>query len=151
YARLRDPADPEHPGSALISIRDSRMSYVAFLKGDGQGAAKLMRNAIDAAVRSHLPAENITWEYYQLGDELLRTGMVAEAELAFHQGLVVSPNNYRCLAGLGLVRAAQGRFAEAVESYTRALAIVPFPEYAAALGDIYTKLGRAEEARKQYD
>jgi tetratricopeptide (TPR) repeat protein len=31
------------------------------------------------------------------------------------------------------------------------MAIVPWPDYAAALGDVYTKLGRAEEARQQFD
>lgn len=151
YARLRDPADPERPGSALISVRDSRVSYLRFLKGDGAGAAQLMRNAVSAAVRARLPAENVAWHYYQLGDELFRVGDLVQAEQAFQGGLAVSPRNYRCLAGLGQVRAAQERFAEAIQSYASALAIVPFPEYAAALGDIYTKLGRTEEARKQYD
>jgi tetratricopeptide (TPR) repeat protein len=28
---------------------------------------------------------------------------------------------------------------------------VPLPDYAAALGDLYTKLGRAEDARRQYE
>jgi tetratricopeptide (TPR) repeat protein len=31
------------------------------------------------------------------------------------------------------------------------MAVVPLPDYAAALGDLYTKIGRPEEAKKQYD
>ena len=34
--------------------------------------------------------------------------------------------------------------------YQQAMAVVPLPEYATALGDVYTKLGRLEEAQKQY-
>ena len=49
------------------------------------------------------------------------------------------------------VRAAEEQFPEAIELYKKALGVVPFPEYAAALGDIYARTGRAEEARKQYD
>jgi tetratricopeptide (TPR) repeat protein len=37
-----------------------------------------------------------------------------------------------------------------VSLYKKALAIIPLPEYAAALGDVYTKIGWSREARKQY-
>jgi tetratricopeptide (TPR) repeat protein len=151
YTRLRDPVNPQDPPSALTSTRDSRLSYLKFLRGDGAGAVQLMRGAIRAAVEAHLPLENIAWEYYQLGDESFRGGDVPEAERAYQQGLAVSPQNYRCLAGLAQVRAAQERFAEASELYKQALAVVPFPEYAAALGDICVKSGHPEEAKKQYD
>ena len=49
------------------------------------------------------------------------------------------------------MRAAQQRYPEAVDLYRKAIAIVPLPDYAAALGDVYTKLGRPEDAQKQYD
>jgi len=49
------------------------------------------------------------------------------------------------------VRAAQRRYDEAVTLYTRAIGVVPLPEYAAALGDVHAKAGRLLDARKQYD
>jgi len=52
---------------------------------------------------------------------------------------------------LAKVRAAEGKYAESIDLYQKAIAIVPFPEYAAALGDIYTKLNRTEEAKKEFD
>ncbi|MEJ7616168.1 MAG: hypothetical protein WKF30_04175 [Pyrinomonadaceae bacterium] len=39
----------------------------------------------------------------------------------------------------------------AVALYERALERVPLPETAIALGDLYTKLNRSDEARRQYD
>ncbi len=49
------------------------------------------------------------------------------------------------------MRAAQERYPEAIDLYRQALSVVPFPEYAAGLGDIYSKLGRSAEARQQYE
>jgi tetratricopeptide (TPR) repeat protein len=39
----------------------------------------------------------------------------------------------------------------AVEFYKRAQERVPLPETAIALGDLYTKLGRVDEAKRQYE
>ena len=39
---------------------------------------------------------------------------------------------------------------KAIEFYRRAIERVPLPDYAIALGDLYTKLGQAEEAKRQY-
>jgi tetratricopeptide (TPR) repeat protein len=63
----------------------------------------------------------------------------------------VLPGYPRAAAGLAQVRAAQGRDGEAVDLYRRALAAIPLPEYAAALGDVYTRMGRAADARRQYE
>ena len=49
------------------------------------------------------------------------------------------------------VRAAQKRYDEAIDLYRKAIAILPMPEYIAALGDVYSKIGKSEEARKQYE
>jgi tetratricopeptide (TPR) repeat protein len=50
---------------------------------------------------------------------------------------------------MGRVRAAQNRFAEATDYYRRAIAVVPLPEYAAALADVFTKMGRQRDAELQ--
>ena len=49
------------------------------------------------------------------------------------------------------VRAAQKRYDEAIDLYRKAIAIFPMPEYIAALGDVYGKIGKPDEARKQYE
>ena len=49
------------------------------------------------------------------------------------------------------VQAARSRFDEAVVLFQKALAVVPQPEYAAALGDVLVASGRPAEARKHYE
>jgi tetratricopeptide (TPR) repeat protein len=81
----------------------------------------------------------------------LALGQLPAAEASYVEALNTLPDYYRALAGLAQVRAAQQRYPEALDLYRKAIAIVPLPEYAAALGDVYTKLGRPEEAQKPYD
>lgn len=151
YDRLHDlpRSGPASPG--LEYERDSRVAYLKFLHGDSEGASKLMRTAIANATALHLPRENLAWSQYQLGEICFRSGDLAAAEQAYQAGLAVDPGSYRNLAGLGELRAAQERYPEAIALYQRALAIVPYPMYAAALYDLATKAGHPDEARKQYD
>ena len=59
------------------------------------------------------------------------------------------PGYHLALATLGRVRAAQGRLSEATDYYRRAIAVIPLPEYAVALADVYTKMGRGHDAELQ--
>jgi tetratricopeptide (TPR) repeat protein len=81
----------------------------------------------------------------------LALGRLPAAEANYLQALDTCPDYYRALAGLAQVRTAQQRYPEAVDLYRRAIAVMPLPDYAAALGDLYTKLGRPEDAEVQYD
>src|SRR5262249_53037569 len=68
----------------------------------------------------------------------------------YEEAAVTYPNYHRALAGQARVRAAQQRYPEAIDLYRKAMGVIPLPEYAAGLGDIYTKVGRSGEARQQY-
>jgi len=81
---------------------------------------------------------------FQIGDYAL-------ADKAYLAALDEYPSYYRALGGLAKVRAAEGKLNDGVEFYKKALAVVPFPEYAAALGDVYQKLGKLDEAKREYD
>ncbi len=151
YSKLRDPVEPLDPRSGLSYVRDSRVSYLRFVLGDPEGAIQLMRSAIRAAIETHMPGENIAWSQFQLGEEFFQIGDFTNADRAYQDALAEYPGYYRALAGLGKIRAAQGRYQDAIELYQKAIAVIPFPEYAAALGDIYTKVHRPAEAKKQYD
>ena len=151
YSRLQSSYGSEDEKLAFSYQRDSRMSFLRFVAGDTQGAIQLMRSAVRTAIETHMPAENIAWSQYQLGEELFLAGETDAAEKAYLASLDECPNYYRALAGLAKVRASQGRYVDAVKLYKEAIAAVPYPEYAAALGDIYHKLGQLEDARKQYD
>lgn len=58
--------------------------------------------------------------------------------------------NHISLAGLARARAAQGRTADAIAGYEKAVAVSPQPDYLAALGDLYSLAGDQARARDQY-
>jgi tetratricopeptide (TPR) repeat protein len=151
YSNLQSSFASNDEQLGLSYERDSRNSFLRMVAGDSDGAIRLMENAIRTAVDTHMPAENIAWSQFQLGEEFFQIGKVDEAEKAYADSLDRYPDYYRALGGLAKVRAAQGKLSEAVELYKKAIAIVPFPEYATALGDIYQKLGQPQESKKEYD
>jgi tetratricopeptide (TPR) repeat protein len=151
YSKLDTLYGSEDEKLAFSYQRDTRMSFLRFIAGDTAGAIDLMRSAIQKAIEMRMPVENIAWSEYQLGEELFQTGEMALAEKAYLAALEEYPGYYRGLAGLAKVRAAQGRYTDAVDLFKKAIAAVPYPEYAAALGDVYQKLGNAQEAKKQFE
>jgi tetratricopeptide (TPR) repeat protein len=151
YAHLTSTYGSEDEKLAYSYQRDSRMSFLRFVAGDTQGAIQLMRSAVRTAIETHMPTENIAWSQYQLGEELFLAGETNVAENAYLASLENCPGYYRALAGLAKVRVSQGRYLDGVKLYNQAIAKVPYPEYAAALGDIYRHLGQLDDAKKQYD
>jgi tetratricopeptide (TPR) repeat protein len=149
YSRLDISGDSaSQPRS--VYVRDSRTSYLKFVSGDTAGAIRLMQSAVAAGTEARLPAENLAWLYYELGEYEFQAGDVAAANNAYLAAINIHPGDYRALAGLGKLRGNQGRYAEAIKLYQGAIAVVPMPMYVAELGDLYTKTGNPAEARKQY-
>jgi tetratricopeptide (TPR) repeat protein len=129
----------------------SRVAGLKSMRGDTTGAVADLERAVAEGRAAGRPAESVAWALAQLGSEHFAVGQLDRAEVRYLETLQTYPNYYRGLAGLAQVRAAQKRFEEATNLYRRAIAIIPLPEYATALGDIFTRLGRLDEARKQYD
>jgi tetratricopeptide (TPR) repeat protein len=119
------------------------------LHGDGKGAIEAMRMAISAA--SPQNPEGTAWCRVHLGDELMNDGKRDDAEREYDHALYIFPNYHLALAAKARARYAAGDAENAVVFYKRAIERVPSPEYIAALGDLYTKLGRGEEAKQQYE
>jgi tetratricopeptide (TPR) repeat protein len=150
-AKLESPANPLDPRRKLDYERDSRLSYLKFIAGDSKQAIELMRAAIGIAVASRMPRENIAWSEYQLGEEYYKMGDLKNAEASYQAALMAYPGYYRALAGLAAVRESEERFTEAIELYRKAIAVIPYPIYVAALGDDEVKLGRPEEAKREFE
>jgi Flp pilus assembly protein TadD, contains TPR repeats len=127
----------------------ARLSYLYSLRGDVEGAIEVMR----AAVKSSTPqdAEGLAWYRTHLGDELMKAGKLKEAEREFDLALDVFPNYHIALAAKARARVAANDSSSAIELYKQAQERVPLPDTAIALGDLYAKLGRVDEARKQYE
>jgi tetratricopeptide (TPR) repeat protein len=128
----------------------SRRSGLKSLRGDVEGAIMDLERAIDDGRAAGRPTESIAWAQWQLATEHWNVGRLEAAEAGYQAALATTPGYHRALAGLGHVRAAQGRHAEAVALYRQAIAVVPQPDYVAALGDLLARMGEREEARRQY-
>ncbi|MGI8587571.1 MAG: tetratricopeptide repeat protein [Chloroflexia bacterium] len=139
--------------TSMVNLRPdlssySRISYARELHGDVDGAITAMKQAVEAGG----PApENSSWSHVQLGNLYFNSGKLDLAEAQYNSALAVFPGYLHAQAGLAQVRAAQGRSNEAVALYKQAIANVPLPQYVQALGDLYTSIGNAGEAKKQYD
>jgi tetratricopeptide (TPR) repeat protein len=142
YSKMLALSGPLHPSS--------RLSYLQFLRGDPPGAVEHMRRAVATAIEGNAPPENVAWSRVQLGELFFQMGEVAKADAAYQEALTTYPRYHRALAGLGKVRAVQQKYQDAIELYHKALDVIPLPEYAAALGDVYTRIGRAGDAKRQY-
>ncbi len=127
----------------------SRVSYLRLLHGDRKGAIETMKMATESA--NPQSVESVAWCRVQLGDELINEGQLGEAERQFDHALYVFPDYHAALAAKARVRNAAGDSESAIALYKRAIERTPLPEYIAALGDLFTKLGRLEEAKQQYD
>ncbi|HYG79222.1 MAG TPA: tetratricopeptide repeat protein, partial [Pyrinomonadaceae bacterium] len=127
----------------------SRVSYLRELHGDTEGAIEAMTVAVKAA--SPQDPENSAWCRVQLGNLLLNAGRLAEAEREFDHALQIFPDYGLALEGKARARIAAGDFESAVNIYKREQERDPNSADAAlALGDLYTRTGRAEEAARQY-
>ncbi len=127
----------------------ARASYLRSLYGDTEGAIEAMRLAAESA--SPGDPESIAWCRVHLGDELMNAGRLKEAEHQYDWALFSFPDYYLALAAKARARLAAGDTDSAVAFYKQAQERVPMPDTAIALGDLYTKLGRSDEAKRQYD
>ncbi len=126
----------------------SRISYLRELYGDTTGALVMMQQAIDGGSPT---AENTAWTRTQLANLYFNLGNLEQAEVEYQFTLHNYPNYVYALAGLGRVRAAQGRTDEAIALLTQASQMTPLPELVITLGDIYLAVGQSEAAQQQYD
>lgn len=85
-----------------------------------------------------------------LGEQFFMMGDLRAAEENEEKSLRDFPRYHRALAAMGQIRAAQGRYAEAIHFYTDAISIIPLPLYLTALGDVYAVSGDKVNAEKQY-
>jgi tetratricopeptide (TPR) repeat protein len=128
----------------------TRIAYLKFIAGDTEGAIREMQTAVDEGMQARLPSENRAWLYFELGEFSYQAGRIQAAAAAYLTALTIHPGDYRALAGLGKVRAGEGKYLEAITLYQSAIAVVPMPIYVAELGDIYEKTGDTSDAEKQY-
>lgn len=126
----------------------ARVSYARELTGDVEGAIEAMQMAIAAGPAQ---GESAAWAQVQLGELYFNTGHIDQAASHFQAALSAFPNYYLALSALAKARAAQGNLPDAIALYQRSTAILPQPSALAALADIFSRLGRSQEAQTLYD
>ncbi|MFF4753069.1 tetratricopeptide repeat protein [Streptomyces sp. NPDC002514] len=104
----------------------------------------------DAAATAGTAAERAA--YLERGGQLAwERGDREDALRHFEAAVRLDPDQRAALAGKGRALAALGRTTEALNAYAHALAGQPSPQYALELGELYASLGRAQEARTQFE
>ena len=136
------------PGAA--AVLSTRLAALRFLRGQVQDAIDETERGVEALLNDKAPRENVAWAEFRLGELYFHAGDLAKAETAYGNAVRRYAGYHWALGGLAKVRAAQTRYPEAVRLYEQAMAVIPLPQYAADLGDVYTKLGRTREAAKPY-
>ena len=124
----------------------NRLGWYQFVTGHAQEAIQLMQSAIAGVAES---PENTAWCLADLGGMQLKVGKIADARASFGEALRVFPGYYPALAGLGHADLLEHKDRAAIASYTQAQAVVPLPDYAAALAVLYQRNGKSAEARRQ--
>jgi tetratricopeptide (TPR) repeat protein len=126
----------------------SRVSYIRELYGKTDGAIDAMQKAVNAG--SGVP-EATAYVRVQLGNLYFNSGRLEQAEQQYNFTLQRLPNYGPAQAGLAFVTAARGDLNGAIALMKQAVEANPVPEYVIALGDLYTRAGRTDEARRQYE
>jgi tetratricopeptide (TPR) repeat protein len=124
----------------------NRIAYHRFVTGQSGEALAWMNLAVQAG--SPIP-ENLAWCLVEFGDMLFKTGHAENARAMYDRALDTLPGYHRAYAALGRFHAAAGDYALAADNFQKAQAVIPLPDYAAALETLYGKLGKPAEAAKQ--
>jgi tetratricopeptide (TPR) repeat protein len=135
------------PGAAVTA----RQAHLAALRGQIAVAQRLAARAVTEATAAGAVPTDRSWYEYLAGYLAFQFGDLATARTQFSAAVTDWPGSYLALAGLARTRAAQGATTEAIRLYERAVAIVPQPEFLAALGDLYALRGDAAAASERYD
>ena len=94
--------------------------------------------------------EDTAWANTEFGNFRLLHGDLNAADEAYTTALSAYPSYVNALAGRAGVHAARGDYAEAARLYAAVAQRYPAPQYVIALGDVYTAMGKHDDARRQY-
>jgi tetratricopeptide (TPR) repeat protein len=122
----------------------ARASYARELQGDRAGAIRLMSLAVGAGAAG---SPERAFAQVQLGLLRFGRGDLAAAERDVRAALAERPDDAPATAALARVRAARGDLEGAAGLYSRAIDLLPLPEYPAALADVHRALGRPDAVR----
>jgi tetratricopeptide (TPR) repeat protein len=125
----------------------ARIAHARYLVGDLSGAVESMKLAVAASAGQGEPE---AWTHLQLGKLYWSQGRLAAAQTEFRDSLNAFPHYPYAYDGLAQVEQARGRLDAAIALELRAVNLIPLPQFVGSLGDMYSRVGRAADARRQY-
>ena len=131
------------PGSSAYA----RISYARELIGNRTGAEAAMRLALES---SQGQAEPTAWARVELGKLLFGSGHTRAAVRQYRAALLELPDYPQALDSLARGEAALGHQQRAIRLATRAVELVPLPQFVTTLADLLQANGRMAAARRQY-
>jgi len=135
YGKLK-----EHGEAPSVIARLARLTEV---RGDNQKAIALLQDAV--------AGQNTEWYHIRLGEIFFRTGQFENAEREYAEAQKLAPEHFLVIEHFAELRAAQGKYPEAILLYEQVISKVPRPDYYQALGDVYIYMGKPNEAKPWYD
>jgi tetratricopeptide (TPR) repeat protein len=130
-------------GGSTPAVR-ARLARLAELKGDSQKAIEILQQNLCAGADS-------VWYRVRLGDLFFRRGDFVKAQQHYESARGIRPESYLVLEHLAELRAAQGKFDEAIALYQKVLAAAPRTEFLQALGDLYVFMNRSADAKPWHE
>jgi len=136
YEKLR----ADDAGPALRA----RLARLAELKGDSAHAIELLRQNLEAASEP-------VWHRVRLGEIYFRTGRLDLAGEQYEAAQKFAPASYLAREHLAELRAAQGKFEDAIALYQQVIAQAPRAEFFQALGDVYAFMRKPADAKPWHE
>ncbi|WP_433570931.1 tetratricopeptide repeat protein [Streptomyces sp. CA-251247] len=140
--KAAEEADLKRPGIPAFT----RLAYVLELRGDTQGANRVLTLAMTSATA---PGD-IAYVATALGQLTWSQGQYDTALKHCATALRAQPRNIAAQECRARTHAAQGKTAEAIREYEAIVARYPLPGQLVALGELYEAAGKDAEARRQY-
>ncbi|XVV05992.1 tetratricopeptide repeat protein [Actinosynnema sp. CA-248983] len=131
------------PGVASFT----RAAYDWEQRGRVDAAEEALRRALDAASD---PAD-VVFCRYRLGELAFDNGDLDGAAEHYDLGLVVDPQDVTLRQGQAKLAAARGDLDRALAAYRELVARAPFPQYLHEYALVLRAVGRADEARSQFE
>ena len=132
------------PGAASYA----RVAYARELQGNLKGAVEAMTLA--AGATSPTDPEALAWTRSQVGDLYMQLGKLYEAKAEYAAASQAFPGHPFAVIGYANVVAAEGDVTGALELLRRLAETSPTPDLARRTGDLLRRLGRGDEAERQY-
>jgi tetratricopeptide (TPR) repeat protein len=137
----------------MMTLRPSagayaRVAYARELQGNLAGAVESMKLAADATAGDD--PEALAWYRAQLGDLYFNQGNRRAAEAAYIAASQAFPGHPFATVGYARVLAERGELTSALGLLEGLAATAPTPDLAARIGDLLQRLGRHDDAARQF-